>query len=825
MRYLFTSTGCRNKGIFFLITIMIILVSSCQQKTDEVVRTDYPVVPVEFTQVKVEGPFWLNRINTNRKVTIPFDFNKCEETSRIDNFAVAAGIKSGKFVGFRYNDSDLFKVMEGASFSLHTYPDAQLEHYLDSIIGLVAQAQEADGYLYTCRTIDSVNLPKGAGDKRWSNLKNSHELYNIGHMYEAAVAHYLATGKRNFLDVAIKSADLVCKTFGPGDHQLHEVTGHQEIEIGLVKLYRVTKDEKYLDMAKYFLDQRGRSENHQLYTYGEDGSIKDYTQDHLPVVEQREAVGHAVRAAYMYSGMADVAALTQDDDFKKALDNLWENVVGKKLYITGGIGSVYNGEAFGSNYELPNLTAYCETCAAIANMLWNQRMFLLYGDGKYIDVLERTLYNNFLAGVSMDGNEFFYPNPLESDGSHARSPWFSCACCPTNVVRFMPSLPGYIYATNEDEVYVNLYIASSTQLNMPFGNLTLKQSSDYPWQGDINIQVEKLDEPASFNIKLRIPGWAVNEAIPSDLYSFIEPNTDQVTMEVNGEPVQLSIEKGYATLTRTWQKGDEIHLHLPMPVRKVIAHDSVESDRGKMAIQRGPLVFAAEGVDNGGSVRNLLFDPNVSFDSKFNKGLLGGVEQITANADAVSLDKNGKLVRKPMEVSFIPYYAWAHRGTTEMVVWLPYVEEAASPTPPATIASTSKVSASFVHDTPKALNDQVVPANSNDHGIPRFTFWNHKGTDEWVMYEFSQPQNISRTAVYWFDDGPDGGCRIPKSWKLLYKDITTKKWKEVTIYNDYPLKKDDYNSITYMPVTTQAVKLKIQLQDNYSGGILEWKIQ
>lgn len=812
------------RNSFFLLAL-VLLFTNCQNHQNETKLLDYPNRPVEFTQVKLTDHFWLNRIDTNRKITIPFDFNKCEQTSRISNFAVAAGIVKGEFVGFRYNDSDVFKVMEGAAYSLHSYPDAVLEHYLDSVISVVAAAQEEDGYLYTCRTINPALLPNGAGETRWSNLKNSHELYNIGHMYEAAVAHYLATGKRSFLDVAIKSADLICKTFGPGESQLQDVPGHQEIEIGLVKLYRVTQDEKYLKMAKYFLDQRGRAENRTLYTYGENGSINDYTQDHIPVIEQKEAVGHAVRAAYMYSGMADIAALTNDQDYINALDLLWENVVGKKIYITGGIGSTYNGEAFGANYELPNLTAYCETCAAIANILWNQRMFLLHGDAKYIDVMERSLYNNFLAGVSIHGDAFFYPNPLESDGCHERSPWFSCACCPTNVVRYLPSLPGYIYAQKDNDLYVNLYIESISRIQMPFGTLQISQESDYPWNGDIKIQVYSLANESSFKLHLRIPGWARNEAIASNLYEFMDENSDKVKITLNGEEIPFQLEKGFAIIDRAWNANDQIQISLPMPVRKILAIDSVVDDRGKFAVQKGPLVYVAEGVDNQSRVRNLLLDKNASFENQFEANLIGGVNTLKTKAFSVSLDNNSLLVKDEKEILLIPYYAWEHRGPNEMLLWFPYEESAASPTPVPTIASQSKASASFVFDQLLAVNDLVMPVTSNDESIPRLTFWDHKGTQEWVIYDFETVHNISRTSVYWFDDSPDGGCRIPKSWKMQYQDLKTAEWKDVTIYNDYPLKKDDFNSLTFMPVNTKAARLLVQLQDDFSGGILEWNIQ
>jgi DUF1680 family protein len=809
------------KNLFLLLSIMSLFACNQQQQNQS---SDYPFKPVEFTRVHFSDDFWKPRMDTNRLVTIPFDFKKCEETNRINNFAVAGGIVEGKFEGRRYNDSDLFKVMEGASYSLTIYPDRDLEMYLDSIISLIAAAQEDDGYLFTCRTINPDSVPKRAGEERWSYLKSSHELYNVGHMYEAAVAHYRATGKTSFLDIATKNADLICETFGPGEDQLHGVPGHQEIEMGLVKLYRVTGEKKYLDMAKYFLDQRGNPNRGELYTYGEDGGNDDYTQDHLPVTQQKEAVGHAVRAAYMYSGMADVAAMTGDQDYVDALSGLWENVVGKKLYITGGIGSRYAGEAFGDNYELPNLSAYCETCAAIANMLWNQRMFLLHGDAKYIDVLERTLYNNFLAGVSVHGDEFFYPNPLESDGSHRRSPWFDCACCPTNVVRFMPSLPGYVYATKGQDVFVNLYIGGEASVETESGTISLKQETEYPWNGKVKIVVD-LKSPQEISLKLRIPGWARNEAIPGDLYFFDHQNDEQVKIAVNGLDEAFEVTDGYATLHKVWETGDEIEIEFPMPVRKIQANSNVEANTGRMCIQRGPLVFAAEGIDNGGEIRNVLLSPDATFDEKTEAGLADGVTVLTTTAQLLSEDKNGELQKKEHQLKLIPYYAWNHRGPNTMLVWFPFEEASASPTPPPTIASQSKVSASYIHDVLAAVNDQVLPNSSDDHSIPRFTFWDHKGTREWVMYEFNRQETVSTTKVFWFDDGPNGGCRVPESWELQYRDLKTGQWKYVDHHEACPVECHKFNTLNFVPVTTNAIRLEVNLQDGFSGGIMEWKVQ
>lgn len=661
--------------VIFYVCFCIVLASGeglgkngAQQNEQAVtVLKDYPVRPVPFTKVRISEGFWFPRMETNRKVTIPFDFRKCEETGRIDNFAKAGGLMEGRFEGIYFNDSDVFKVMEGAAYSLSLHPDPELEKYLGDLIYKIAAAQEDDGYLYTARTIDPENPPRNSGPERWSNLKDNHELYNVGHMYEAAVAHHLATGKRTFLDVAIKNADLIDTVFGP--EKKRAVPGHQEIEIGLVKLYRVTGDEKYLKLAKFFLDGRGYAGSRSLY-----GS---YCQDHKPVVEQDEAIGHAVRAAYMYSGMADVAALSGDKGYVMAIDRIWEDVVSRKLYITGGIGAKHSGEAFGEGYELPNRSAYNETCAAIANILWNQRLFLLHGDAKYIDVLERTLYNGFLSGVSMEGNLFFYPNPLESMGNHKRSPWFNCSCCPTNVVRFLPSLPGYVYAVQDRNLYVNLFIASSALLRVKDLTVRLKQTTDYPWEGNLTIMVDP-ERQTEFTMHVRIPGWARNRPVPGNLYRYVREEKEKAVIRVNGKEINLQMRKGFAMIKRSWQKGDVVELHLPMPVRHVVSHENVKGNMGKVALERGPIVYCAEWKDNNGRVLNLLVSPDDDFKAEFKHDMLNGVTVLKGNAYGLYSSKGGDSVtKKKQTVIFIPYYAWAHRGEGEMAVWIPFNESAA----------------------------------------------------------------------------------------------------------------------------------------------------
>ena len=600
--------------------------------------------------------FWLPRLTTNREVTIPYDFRKCEETGRIDNFAKAAGLMAGPHEGIFFNDSDVFKVVEGAAYSLSLHPDSELDAYLDDLIAKIAGAQEDDGYLYTARTIEPEAMdPEREGLTRWSNLKVNHELYNVGHLYEAAVAHHQATGKRTLLEVAIRNAELIDSVFGPG--KIRDVPGHEEIEIGLAKLYRVTGERRYLALAKFFLDQRGQPDRGNLQAnYDNPGS----TQDHLPVTEQREAVGHAVRAGYLYSGMADVAALTGDQAYIDALDVLWTNVVARRMYLTGGIGARHHGEAFGDDYELPNAEAYAETCAAIANALWNHRMFLLHGDAKYLDVLERTLYNGFLSGISLQGDTFFYANPLSSDGEWpfnvrtgaVRYPWFECSCCPTNVARLLPSLPGYAYAHRDGDLYVNLYVAGTATVVTSAGGVTLTQDTDYPWSGAVKLTVDPPAESA-FTIRLRIPGWARGEPVPSDLYRHLDASGAAPSLQVNGAPADLELDRGFAVVRRHWRPGDVVELDLPMPVRRVVSHEGVAGNRGRVAVERGPLVYCAEGADNGGTALELTLPDAAVLTAEHDAGLLGGVTTIRAGS-----------------ITLIPYYAWSHRGAGEMTVWL-----------------------------------------------------------------------------------------------------------------------------------------------------------
>ncbi|HEY5910843.1 MAG TPA: glycoside hydrolase family 127 protein [Verrucomicrobiae bacterium] len=760
--------------------------------------SDYPIQPVPFTAVRVADDFWSPRLETNRVTTVWYDFQKCEETGRIDNFAKAGKLMPGDFRGTPFDDSDVFKVIEGAAYTLALHPDPKLDKYLDDLIAKIAAAQEPDGYLYTARTINPNSRVDFFGPTRWSKLIGSHELYNVGHMYEAAVAHFQATGKRTLLNVALKNADLICKTFGRGPGQLQIPPGHEEIEIGLVKLFRTTGDRKYLEQAKFFCDIRGRAGTHELFGVNQ--------QDHVPILEQTEAVGHSVRAGYFYSGVADVAALTGDTAYIRAIDRLWENVVGQKLHLTGGIGASPGGEAFGANYELPNANAYLETCAAIANAFWNERMFLLHGDAKYLDVLERVIYNGFLAGVAMTGDRFFYPNPLETDGkakfnhgSAERAPWFGCSCCPVNDVRFIPEISSYIYATRDRELFVNLFMGGSAKLEVAGVPLEIKQTTRYPRDGAVRIDL-KPAKPAEFTLSLRIPGWARNQPLPSDLYRYDDGLNPAVKLAINGKSEALTLVKGFAQIKRTWKAGDQVTLDMEMPVRRVVAHTAVKADRDRFALERGPLVFCAEGADNGGKVLDKVLAGKLSFDARWNPAVLGGMVTVQVSAAG-----GGE------RLTCIPYYAWCHRGANEMRVWFP------------TKTEEQAASHCWERDSVAACFDGQEPKSSSDQGIPRFTWWNHKGTTEWVQRTFDKPTLVEAVSVYWFDDTGSGECRTPKSWRLLYRDGND--WKAVDRPSEYGTRLDQYNAVNFASVNTTALRIEAELRPEFSGGILEWQVR
>lgn len=579
-----------------------------------------------------------------------------------------------KFMGFSFDDTDVYKTIEGASYVLQTYPDEKLKTYIDSVLDVVGAAQEPDGYLYTARTINPAHPHHWAGKKRWEVEDFlSHELYNLGHMVDAACAHYQATGSEKFLNIARRYADCVIREVGAKEGQACVVPGHQIAEMALARLYVLTGEQKYLDEAKFLLDYRGKTGRRDLYS-----------QSDKPVVEQTEAWGHAVRAGYMYAGMADVAALTGDKDYLKAIDAIYNNIVSKKYYITGGVGARHEGEAFGADYELPNLTSYNETCAAISMVYLFHRMFLLHGDAKYIDCLERTLYNGVISGMSVDGGRFFYPNPLSSDGKYAfnadntveRQPWFGCACCPSNLCRFIPSFPGYMYAVKDRQLYINLFAGNTATMQVGGKDVVLEQQTSYPWDGDITITVKK-NQAKAFDMLVRIPEWVNGTPVPSDLYQFSDGVKGSYSVKVNGQPVSGNLEKGYLVISRPWKKGDVVSVHFDMPVRTITAHEKVKADEGRVAVERGPLVYCAEGADNQGfSIFNFLMPQHPQFavsDQQINgkRDVNFSVKAISVKGKAVEQDAQGNPTVKDATLTMIPYYAWNHRGPGLMEVWMP----------------------------------------------------------------------------------------------------------------------------------------------------------
>lgn len=647
---------------------MLFLVS-CKETKNNLVQSDektsalkagYQIEPVNIQNVKLTDSFWLPIIKRVQEITIAYAIKKCDEEGRFENFLIAGKQKTGTTRGeMPFDDTDVYKIIEGASNTLISAPNPRLERVLDSMIAIVKIGQEPDGYITTWRTINPAKPPASwvpvIEGKRWESLQISHELYNPGHLIEAAIVHYEATGKTNFLEIAIKAADMLVRTFGDNPGQVKGVPGHQIVETGLLKLYQITGKKEYLNLAKYYLDNRGNPNNHKLYG--------EYAQDHMPILEQKEAVGHAVRAVYMYAGMTDIAALMKDKGYENAVNNLWENMVNKKMYITGGIGSRHDGEAFGANYELPNLTAYNETCAAIGDVYWNHRLHNLYGASKYFDVIERTMYNGLISGISLDGKHFFYPNALEADGvyksnrgSCTRQGWFDCSCCPTNLIRFIPSIPGLIYSKTNDVLYVNLYASNNASFQLGKKDLQISQQTSYPWNGKIAISVNPKKE-SQFTIKFRVPGWSRNEVLPGDLYSYKEASTQKATISLNGETLAIQPENGYFNINRKWKKGDKINLNFPMEVQEVGTNPKAAINTNKVSLEYGPIVYAVEEIDNKNNFDKIDVSASDTFKVKKENNLLNGVNVI----------ENSKL-------KAIPYYSWSNRGIGKMKVWLDYKE-------------------------------------------------------------------------------------------------------------------------------------------------------
>lgn len=788
----------------------------------------YPIQPIPFHQVQLEDKFWAPRLETVRKVTIPATFHKNEETGRIKNFEVAAGQVAGNVcTRFPFDDSDVYKSIEGAALSLHTKRDPKLEAEVETLIAKIKAAQEPDGYIYSWRTI--AERQKKSGDTtapavkgafldwldgpRWQNEdKISHELYCAGHLYEAAVAWFQATGKRDLLDIALKNAELVAHDFGLG--KLQKAPGHQEIEIGLVKLYQTTGERRWLDLAKFFIDVRG---------YGE-----PYAQNHQKVKDQRVAVGHAVRLGYMFMAVADVTALTGTHEYDAALKAVWEDIVGSQMYLTGGVGATGSNEGFGGAYDLPNYSAYNETCSSISFVLWTQRMFQLTGDSRYLDVVELTLYNALNAGLSLSGDHFFYPNPLESRKNVERTDWFSCACCPSNLTRFFSALPELFYAHKGNDLYINQFAASRTTFENTNTKgqkvkVTLRQETEFPWSGRVRVHVDPV-KPTAFALKIRIPGWAKGEVAPLDLYSIHNFSFELVSWKVNGQEFPVNFENGFMVIDRKWKAGDVVELDLPMQAQRVQANAKVQADANRFALKKGPLVYCLEGQDQADDrVGNMLVPDSATIVSKFDPVQFGGIETLRFNGFLVKNKELDVADLQKLSLKAIPYFMWANRGRDNMLVWLPHDLKNVSAIAQSTLATRSKATASEgANGDLTNIADQFPPKNSASDESSKVHWWPHFGTTEWLQFDFGKSEQVGTARVYWFDDeATKGGCRVPKSWRVLY--LENGAWKPVYASNGFKIAKDAWNEVQFEPVKTTALRLEMQWQDGVSGGVHEWE--
>lgn len=756
--------------------------------------------PVPFRDVRVQDKFWSPRLEVNRTVTAQVNLRQCEITGRIRNFAVAAGREPGQHQGLLFNDSDVYKALEGIAYALADQRDPQLEKQADAIIDLIAAAQQPDGYLNTYYTLVKPQ-------ERWKNTAHGHEMYCAGHLIEAGIAYHQATGKTKLLDVARRFADHICDTFGPGKRI--DVCGHEEIELALIKLYRHTGDKKYLDQARFFLETRGRSEGRQLFG--------EYAQDHKPIREQDEVVGHAVRAMYLYCAIADYAALTGDRQLVANLEKIWNDVTQRKMYITGGIGSSASNEGFTKPYDLPNDSAYAETCAAVGLALWSHRMFLLTRQAKYADLVERLAYNGLLSGVSLSGDRFFYTNPLGTRSGTQRVPWFACACCPPNILRWIACIGDRVYAHDDESIYTVLFVSGEGVVPLASGPIRIRQSSEYPWEGRIRFTFH-MDRPQTFNFYVRIPDW-----VGSDDWSVSAAETPDCKIDRDERS-----RSGFVKLRGIWKNGDVVELSLPMAVQRRYAPPEVIENVGRVALTRGPLVYCLEGVDNGGQVRNLVLPRDADITTRRETERMGGVVVLAGTAEAVNRSEDGRLTSKPVPFVAIPYYAWANRGPTPMVVWIPEkIELAELPGEDGVYSRDVLVRAShcWVNDTVTALNDGQLPKSSGDHDIPRMTWWDRRGSVEWVAYRFPSPKKLQKCRVYWFDDTGRGFCRVPASWRLLYQE--GREWKEVKLLPgaSYGTSLDRFNEVEFEPVVTREIRLEVRLKSGFSGGILEWVVE
>jgi len=824
---------------FFLIGTLLYCAAYGQQRetvVDTQAVVDYPLKPVPFNRVEMLSDFWRPRLVTQREVLVPFAFERTQPG--VEHLKAARDFLAGETVEghrpHRFIDSDLYKVMEGAAYLLQLRQDPELEATLDELADVIAAAQHENGYLYPSHTTGVGTSKQMMGDAPYEFVVHSHELYNVGHMYEAAIAYYQATGKDKLLKVAEKSAQHINRVFFEGDPDyndgkpIEQAPGHQEIELALVKLFRVTGKKTYLDMARKFLEVRGVS----YVPDGEGVLAPTYAQQHAPVADQKEAVGHAVRATYLYSAMADVGTLTQQPAYATALNRIWGNIVDTRMHITGGLGAVHGIEGFGPRYELPNADAFNETCAAVGNVLFNYRMFLLHKDAKYLDVAEVALLNNVLAAVNLEGNRFFYVNPLDADGKYpfnhgtaGRAPWFGTACCPSNIARLLPQVAGMTYAHNGEDLYVTFYAESKTSVRMNQVDIAIEQKTAYPNDGEVSLVVDP-EQPTRFSLRMRIPTWTRERFVPGDLYRYIDSSDESVQLSVNGTELEVPIEDGFAIIDREWQPGDRVNLRLPMPVRITECHPAVEANRGRIALSRGPLVLCAEGVDNGGATQRFFFrDLPDAGAAKLSEQKIdtGSFVQLSMPAQAVTADREAE----NLAIVLTPYYAWNNRGVSSMSVWFPRKKDLAKfdPTTLPQESSFASVTAShtFTEDTVSAVGDNREPKWSNGNKDSRWSSRPQKGKKQWIEGRFPKSRTLRSVGLYWYDNHRD--VRLPADWSIeVEKDG---EWSPMDLYvtDEYGVRLNQYNVVRpAAELTCNAIRVLMTPRESACVGVLEIKV-
>lgn len=755
--------------------------------------------PVPFTQVAVHDRFWSRRQETNRRASVDHSLRMLDKAGNFLVMRLAAEGKREGYQGLLFTDSDLYKSLEGISYTLATHPDPALDRRVDELIAMIAAAQQPDGYLDTWY---QVTRP----DQKWTNLRDNHELYCAGHLFEAAVAHFRATGKRNLLDIALKLADLIYRKFGPDGKIAY--CGHPEIELALVKLWKATGDARWFTLARRMVENRGSgffADEHRTPRGQYDGT---YWLDDVPIRDHRDIKGHAVRAAYLLAGTADIARETEDPGLIKMLDRVWRSATERRIFVTGGIGPSGSNEGFTVDYDLPNLSAYQETCASIAMALWGHRMALLHGDARYMDAVEKALYNGVLSGVALDGARFFYVNPLASLGNHHRQEWFACACCPPNVLRTIASVGGYAYATSRDSLYVNLYLGGSVTAQVGGRDVRMVVQTDYPWDGRVTLTVR---DEARFVLRLRVPGWCQGP-----------------TLRLNGRAVaNPSRERGYLVLDRAWKAGDAVVLDLPMPVVQTQAHPLVKENLGRVAIERGPLVYCAEQTDNAVPIGEIVVPRGAPMRPQYRRDLLGGVVAVEATGSKVAAPEWSRRLYQPVvgsektTLTLIPYAFWDNRKAGPMAVWFPE-----SP-PPARVLGpegSADLSLSFVsgNANPRGVNDGLEPVSSGEQPAALCHFWPHKGGEEWIAYTWRAPKPVRGVRVYWFDDTGRGECRLPAAWKVQIR--RGGDWVDVAA-PAYPVALNQWCEAIFPEVAdTTGLRLLIRQRDGWATGVHEWKV-